>query len=103
MTAGLIRDAVMKGYKAQFITMDSLIKILRMKDSSSSAICAYNKMLKCQLLGIDDIMLMPMKKEEAVAFFNQVNYPKVLLFTLEISVITRNNLCHVTMLMTYYL
>ena len=73
MTAGLIRDAVMKGYKAQFITMDNLINILRMKDSSTSAMCAYNKMLKCQLLGIDDIMLMPMKKEEAVAFFNLIN------------------------------
>lgn len=45
--------------------MDNLINILRMKDSSTSAMCAYNKMLKCQLLGIDDIMLMPMKKEEA--------------------------------------
>lgn len=74
MTAGLIRDAVLKGYKAQFITMDSLINILRMKDVSSSAMSAYNKILKCQLLGIDDIMLMPMKKDEAVAFFNLVNH-----------------------------
>ena len=40
---------------------------------SSSAMNAYNSILKCNLLGIDDIMLMPMKKEEAVAFFNLVN------------------------------
>lgn len=73
MTAGLIRDAVMKGYKAQFITMDSLINILRMKDISSSALKAYNNLAKCSLLGIDDIMLMPMKKDEAVAFFNLIN------------------------------
>lgn len=73
MTAGLIRDAVMKGYKAQFITMDNLVNILRMKDISSSALKAYNSLTKCSLIGIDDIMLMPMKKEEAVAFFNLIN------------------------------
>lgn len=73
MAAGLVRDAVMKGYKAQFITMDSLINILRMKDMTSSAMNAYNGMLKCNLIAIDDIMLMPMKKEESVAFFNLIN------------------------------
>lgn len=73
MAAGLVRDAVLKGYRAQFMTMDNLIGILRMKDVSSSAMCAYNKILKCNLFGVDDIMLMPMKKEEAVAFFNLIN------------------------------
>lgn len=73
MTAGLIRDAVMKGYKAQFITMEALVGILRMKDVSSSAMSQYSSILKCNLLGIDDIMLMPMKKEESVAFFNLIN------------------------------
>lgn len=73
MTAGLIRDAVLKGYKAQFITMDNLIGILRMKDLSTSAMTAYNSLTRCSLIGIDDIMLMPMKKEEAVAFFNLIN------------------------------
>lgn len=73
MAAGLVRDAVMKGYKAQFITMDSLINILRMKAMTSSAMNAYNGMLKCNLIAIDDIMLMPMKKEESVAFFNLIN------------------------------
>lgn len=73
MTSGLIRDAVMRGYKAQFMTMEALVNILRIKDISSSAMNAYNGVLRCNLIGIDDIMLMPMKKEEAVAFFNLVN------------------------------
>ena len=73
ITGGLIRDAVMKGYKAQFIAMDQLVDILRMKNVSSSAMSAYKHLTKCNLVGIDDIMLMPMKKEEAVAFFNLVN------------------------------
>lgn len=73
MTAGLIRDAVMRGYKALFMTMEALVNILRMKEVSSSAMNAYNSILRCNLIGIDDIMLMPMKKEEAVAFFNLIN------------------------------
>ena len=73
MAAGLVRDAVMRGYRAQFITMDSLINILRMKDMTSSAMSAYSGILKCNLIAIDDIMLMPMKKEESVAFFNLIN------------------------------
>ena len=73
MTGGLIRDAVLKGYKAQFMTMEALVGILRMKDMSSAAMNAYKRILKLNLLGIDDIMLMPMKKEESVAFFNLIN------------------------------
>lgn len=73
LAAGLVRDAVLRGYRAQFVTMDALVGILRMKDVSSSAMCAYNNLLKCNLLGIDDIMLMPMKKEESLAFFNMIN------------------------------
>ena len=73
MAAGLVRDAVMKGYRAQFVTMDNLISVLRMKDVSSSAMSTYNGYLKLDLFAVDDIMLMPMKKEEAVAFFNLIN------------------------------
>ncbi len=73
MTAGLIRDAVMRGYKALFMTMEALVNILRMKEVSSSAMNAYNGILRCNLIGIDDIMLMPMKNEGAVALFNLIN------------------------------
>lgn len=73
LTGGLIHDAVLKGYKAKFITMEALVEVLRMKEISTSARVAYNDILKCNLLGIDDIMLMPMKKEEAVSFFNLIN------------------------------
>ena len=66
MAGGLIRDAVLKGYKAQFIPMDQLVEILRMEDVSTAALSAYKHLTKCNLVGVDDIMLMPMKKEEAV-------------------------------------
>ena len=41
--AGLINDAVKKGYKAYFTTMEDLINILRMKDLTASALAAYNR------------------------------------------------------------
>ena len=37
------------------------------------AVMTYNKILRAQLLAIDDIMLFPVKREEATAFFNLVN------------------------------
>jgi len=37
------------------------------------AMMTYNKILRAQLLAIDDIMLFPVKREEATAFFNLIN------------------------------
>ncbi len=41
---------------------------------TSSALNAYNRLTKAHLIAIDDIMLFPIKKHEAVAFFNLVNH-----------------------------
>lgn len=73
MTAGLIRDAVIKGLNALFMTMEDLVNILRLKEMSPKAMSAYRRILRCDLLAIDEIMLMPLKNEEAVAFFNLIN------------------------------
>ncbi len=74
IASGLIHDAVKAGYKAYFKTMEEILNILRMKEMTSSAMNAYNRLLKANLLAIDDIMLFPMKKNEAVAFFNMINH-----------------------------
>jgi len=74
MAAGFINDAVKNGYKAYFITMEELITILKMKEMTSSALNAYNRLLRAHLIAIDDIMLFPIKKHEAVAFFNLINH-----------------------------
>lgn len=73
IAAGLIYQAIKKGAKAYMYTMEDLIGILRIKDLSSTALSRYNKILKADLLAIDDIMTMPLKKEQAVAFFNLIN------------------------------
>mgnify|MGYP002396941752 CR=1 FL=1 len=72
IAAGLIHDAVLSGYKAYFITMDELLKVIRLKNITSSAMNTYRRLEKCHLLAIDDIMLFPVGKAEAVELFNLI-------------------------------
>ena len=74
IAAGLINDAVKKGYRAYFITMEDLVSILKMKEITASALGTYNRLLKAHLIAIDDIMLLPIKKNEAVGLFNLINH-----------------------------
>jgi DNA replication protein DnaC len=74
IAAGLVNDAVNKGYRAYFTGMEDLINVLKMKDMTSTALNAYNRYLKAHLIAIDDIMLLPFKKHEAVALFNLINH-----------------------------
>lgn len=74
IAAGLVNDAINKGYRAYFTSMEDLINILKMKDMTSSALNSYNRYLKAHLIAIDDIMLLPVKKHEAVALFNLINH-----------------------------
>lgn len=74
IAAGLVHDAVVAGYKSYFITMEELVTVLKMKEMTSSALNTYNRLLKSHLLAIDDIMLFPIKKHEAIAFFNLINH-----------------------------
>lgn len=73
LAAGLIHDALLAGYRAYFISMEELTNILKLKDITVSAANAYNRLLKANLLAIDDIMLFPINKTQAVAFFNLIN------------------------------
>jgi DNA replication protein DnaC len=74
IASGLIHDAVNKGYKAYFTSMEDLVNILKMKEMTSSALNTYNRYLKAHVIAIDDIMLLPIKKPEAVALFNLINH-----------------------------
>ena len=74
IAAGLVHDAINQGYRAYFTGMEDLITVLKMKEMTSSALNAYNRYLKAHLIAIDDIMLLPVKKHEAVAFFNLINH-----------------------------
>lgn len=74
IASGLVADAVGAGLKAYFVTMEELVTVLKMKEMTPGALNTYNRFLKAHLVAIDDIMLFPIKKHEAVAFFNLINH-----------------------------
>lgn len=73
LAAGLCFDAVAYGYRAYFQTMESLVRILKMKDITRKEAAQYKRICNAHLLIIDDIMMFPVTKEQAVAFFNLIN------------------------------
>lgn len=74
IAGGLVNDAISRGYRAYFTTMEDLLAILKMKDITGTALNTYNRYLRAHLLAIDDIMLLPIKKEDAVGLFNLINH-----------------------------
>ena len=74
LSAGLVYEAIKVGYRAYFYTMEDLVSILKLKEMSSTALGKYNRITKAHLLAIDDIMMFPIKKHEALAFFNLINH-----------------------------
>jgi DNA replication protein DnaC len=73
LAAGLCADAIAKGYKAYFRTMDELLNMLKLKDVTRSAMSEYKRLEKANLIVIDDIMLFPVEKSQAVSLFNFIN------------------------------
>jgi DNA replication protein DnaC len=73
LAAGLCADAVKKGYKAYFRTMEEIINMLKMKDYTATAMADFKRLNKANLIVIDDIMLFPVEKLQAVALFNFIN------------------------------
>lgn len=73
LAAGLCRDAVKAGYRAYFRRMEDLVNMLKTKDFVKTQQMEYKRLLKANLLVIDDIMLFPLEKDMAVAFFNFIN------------------------------
>jgi len=74
IASGLLYEAVKQGYKSYFLSMEELITILDMKSSVSSALSKYKRLTKAHLVAIDDIMMFPLKKHQAVAFFHFIDY-----------------------------
>lgn len=73
LAAGLCADAIAKGYKAYFRTMEELMNMLKMKDFTRTALADYKRLAKANLIIIDDIMLFPVEKGQAVNLFNFIN------------------------------
>src|SRR5215210_4238959 len=74
LAAGLCRDAVRAGYKAYFRSMEEIVNTLKTKDFVKSQQVEYKRLLKANLIVLDDVMLFPLEKNLAVAFFNFINH-----------------------------
>ena len=74
IAAGLVNDAIKKGYRAYFTTMADLIGMLKRKEIISSAMNSYKRYNKAHLIAIDDIMMFPIQRNAAVALFNLINH-----------------------------
>lgn len=73
LAAGLCSDAIKKGYKAYFRTMEELSNMLSMKNFTKTSLIEYKRLCKANLIVIDDIMLFPVEKKQAIALFNFIN------------------------------
>jgi DNA replication protein DnaC len=73
IAAGLCHEAVKKGYRAYFRTMEEITSILKMKDITRTAAADYKRLCKAHLVVIDDIMMFPIEKEVAVSLFHFIN------------------------------
>jgi DNA replication protein DnaC len=74
IAAGLCYQALLKGYKACFRTMEQLIHLLKMKDITKSAEREYTVLLNVDLLVIDDIMMFPIERKQSVTLFNLIDH-----------------------------
>lgn len=73
IAAGLVNDAIRNGYTAYFLTMHELSTILTVMDVNKNASHTYHRLLKADLIAIDDVMMFPINKQAAIAFFNMIN------------------------------
>jgi len=56
-----------------FRSIDQIVHVIRMKSVTAIAAAEYKRLLKAQLLVIDDIMMFPLEKEIAVGLFQLIN------------------------------
>ncbi len=73
LAIGIGVKAVEKGYIVCFERMTTLIKLLKTADIQRSSVFRLNRMMKADLIIIDEIGYIPIEKKEANLFFNLVS------------------------------
>lgn len=62
IAAGLVHEAVKAGYRAYMVTLEDLLTCLKTRDVSRHAMKTYKRIMKAQLLAIDNATLFPLKR-----------------------------------------
>lgn len=73
IASGLCYDAIRKGYRGIFRTMESIISTIKRKDISPSAKKEYKVMCEAQVIVIDDIMSVTVDRDEGNLLFAFIN------------------------------
>lgn len=73
LSLGLGIHAINEGYKVIFAGINDLIYWLKTAEMTRRSKTKLNRVLKCDLLIIDDIMFMSMEKQESNLFFQLIN------------------------------
>jgi len=73
IAAGLGYDAIRKGYKAFFRNMSDILATLRLKELTTSASKEFKRLSEAQLIIIDDVMTLPLGREDGNRFFVFIN------------------------------
>ncbi len=73
LAAGLGNEALQKGYKAYFRNMSDILATLRLKELTPSASKEFKRLTEAQLIIIDDVMSLPLNREDGNRFFVFIN------------------------------
>ncbi|ALS25379.1 IS21-like element helper ATPase IstB [Paenibacillus naphthalenovorans] len=73
LAIGLAVEALKKGYKVSFVTMDALVQVLKTEAISRASQYKMKRIYRSDLVIMDDLMFMAMDRIEANLFFQFVN------------------------------
>lgn len=73
IAAGLCFDAVRKGYKAYFRSMDEILTTVKLKDLTPGTRKEYRDLTSAQVIVIDDLMNLTVNREDGNLLFAFVN------------------------------
>lgn len=73
IATGLGLEAVYRGYKVSFITMDDLVQVLKTQEITRKSKTKLKKIIDSDLVIIDDIMFLAMNRHEGNLFFQLIN------------------------------
>ncbi len=73
IAAGLCADAIEKGYKAYFRSMDEILTTLKLKDMVASAKKEHKNLINADVIVIDDLMNIPVSRDDGSLLFVFIN------------------------------
>lgn len=73
IAAGLCADAIDKGYKAYFRSMDEILTTLKLKDIVASAKREHKNLTNADVIVIDDLMNIPVSRDDGSLLFVFIN------------------------------